>query len=186
MAKPPKSYTTIIDFATGRRVPDVGAEGNRQALEKILVNEKGYAREEIAIDVPLEIDIGDDHYRSAVDLVVTIAGRPAMAVKCAAGSLGSREREILAASRLLKDVPVPLAVVSDGDTAIVLDTVSGRRLAEGRQALPDRASLLRRLHFHTPQPLDEKRREREKLIFRSYDSMNVNIGRRLDDKGQDH
>jgi hypothetical protein len=29
------------------------------------------------------------------------------------------------------------------------------------------------------QPVAEKRLEREKLIFRSYDSMNVNVGRNI-------
>ena len=124
-----KPYTMITDFVTGREVPNVGAEENRQAVEKLLVEEKGYLQEDIKVDVDIAITVAGEPYRSQVDLVVSADGGQThfMVIKCAAGSLGSREREIVAAARLLDEYQIPFAVVSDGQTAIVLDTVSGTK-----------------------------------------------------------
>ena len=102
-----------------------------------------------------------------------------MAIKCAAASLGSREREIIAAARLLESYQIPVSVVSDGKTAIVLDTVSGKKLGEGLDAVPSKDDLKEKLNSLDLIPLPNKRLEKEKLIFRSYDVMNVNVQRNI-------
>lgn len=176
-----KPYSMITDFVTGREIPNVGAEANRQAVEQYLVDEKGYSKADIAVDVKLEMSIADKPYRSQVDLVVRVDSSrpPIMAIKCAAGSLGSREREIVAAARLLDDYQIPLAVVSDGNSAIVLDTVSGKKTGEGLAAIPSKEAAGRLLDSHRPVSLAPDRREREKLIFRTFDSDNVNVQRNI-------
>jgi len=169
-----KPFTTLTDFVTGRLVPNIGAEENRQLLERHLVERKGYAREDIEVDVPIEMVIAGERYRSAVDLVAGVGGRRLVAFRCAAGSIGSCEREILAAARLLNDYQIPWAVASDGRDAVVLDTASGRRVGAGLDAIPACAELeaqLPALAFKTL-PLD--RRQREQLIFRTYDCERVN------------
>ena len=169
----------IIDFVTEKEIPNVGAEENRQAVERILVDEKGYSKKDIAVDVDLELTVAGEPYRSQIDLVVSLESNRFMAIKCAAASLGSREREILAAARLLEENQLPFSVVSDGKTAIVLDTVSGKKLGEGLNAIPSKAQARKKLKAITLLPFPKERREREKLIFRSFDSMNVNVGRNL-------
>ena len=175
----PKTFGLIADFVTGEKIPDVGAEANRQAIERILVTEKGYEKEDIEVDAPLEVTIGNDPYRSSVDLVVSVHGKRYMAIKCAPGSLGSREREIVSAARLLDEHQIPVSVVSDGKTAMVLDTVSGKKTGEGLDAIPSKKALQETAKSLELHPVAEKRLEREKLIFRSYDSMNVNVGRNI-------
>ncbi len=166
MAEGSKSYTMIADLVTGREVPNVGAEENRQAVERLLVGDKGYLKSDIAVSVPLELDVAGEPYRSRVDLLVSVDGRPYMAVKCAAGSLGSCEREIVAAARLLdKACQIPLAVVSDGRTAIVIDTVSGTRTGEGLDAIPSKVSAISVLKTLDTLPLAENRRMKESLYF---------------------
>ena len=123
--------------------------------------------------------IGDEPYRSSVDLVVLVHGKRYMAIKCAPGSLGSREREIVSAARLLDEYQIPISVVSDGKTAIVLDTVSGEKIGEGLDAIPSKEALQETVKSLKLQLVAEKRLAREKLIFRSYDSMNVNVGRNI-------
>ena len=173
----------ITDFVTGKEIPNVGAEENRQMVEQFLVNEKGFSKEDIAVDVDIEITIAGETYRSQIDLVVSVddecGSTPWMAIKCAAASLGSREREILAASRLLTENQLPYSVVSDGKTAIVLDTVSGKKLGEGLNAILSKAEAREKIKEIKPLPFPKERREREKLIFRSFDSMNVNVSRNL-------
>jgi len=176
-----KPYSMITDFVTGKEIPNVGAEENRQVVERFLVNEKGFSKEDIEVDVDIEMTVAGKLYRSQIDLVVSADGGATrfMAIKCAAASLGSREREILAASRLLSEHPLPLSVVSDGKTAIVLDTVTGRKLGEGLPALLSKAEARGKLRAFKLSPFPKDKREREKLIFRSYDSMNVNVSRNI-------
>ena len=181
MSDTQKPYSLITDFATGKEIPNVGAEENRQMVERFLVNEKGFLKEDIEVDVDIEMTVDGEPYRSQIDLVVSVDGGTTrfMAIKCAAASLGSREREILAASRLLAENQLPFSVVSDGKTAIMLDTVSGRKLGEGLPAILSKAEALEKLKAFKPSPFPKDKREREKLIFRSYDSMNVNVSRNI-------
>lgn len=169
-----KEIETLIDFITGRKIPDVGSEGNRQQVERILVEKKGYAKEEITVDVPIEVPVRGEVYRSKIDLLVRVSGMSFMAVKCAAASLGSWEREILAAARLLEAYQIPFSMVSDGNAVHILDTVSGRKIGVGWDAVPAREQAVETLKMTTPTPFPEVRVDRERLIFRSYDSMNVN------------
>lgn len=132
----------LVDYITGKEVPDIGAEANRQAFERILVDLKGFSKGEVAVDVPLELIVAGKPYGSRVDLVVGLEGRWLMVIKCAAGSLGSREREILAAARLLETYQIPISIVTDGKSAVVLDTVSGEKRGEGIDSIPNRDALI--------------------------------------------
>lgn len=173
-----KNTDTIIDWITGKPMPDVGAEANRQAVERFLVEEKGFAKEDIEVSVDIDILIAGEPYRSQIDLVVGVDRKTRfMAIKCAAGSLGSREREILAASRILSEYPIPYSVVSDGKTAIVLDTVTGKKVGEGLNAVWSKEEAKEKLKSIKRMPFPKERLEREKLIFRSYDILNVNVKR---------
>jgi hypothetical protein len=174
-----KPFTMLVDFISGRLVPNVGAEENRQTLARYLVERKGYAREDIEVDVPIEMDIAGERYRSAVDLVVRVGSRRMVAFRCAAGSIGSYEREVLAAARLLNDYQIPWAVVSDGRDAVVLDTPSGRRVGAGLEAIPSRAELEAQMSAFEFKTLPPDRRQREQLIFRTYDREGVNRARNL-------
>jgi len=183
MAVTLKPYSMITDFVTGKEIPNVGAEENRQMVEQYLVNEKGFSKQDVAVDVDIEITVAGELYRSQIDLVVSVDDEHGstrfMAIKCAAASLGSREREILAAARLLAEKQLPFSVVSDGKTAIVLDTVTGKKLGEGLNAIPSKSQAQEKLKELKRLSFPKEKREREKLIFRSFDSMNVNVGRNL-------
>lgn len=164
---------TLIDYVTGRRVPDIGAEANRQRIEQLLVETKGYDKQQIEVNAPIYLMMDDGEYRSFVDLVVRVKGVRYMVIKCAPGSLASREREVIAAARLLDDYQIPLAIASDGDTAVVWDTVSGKTIGEGLEAIPASSEAEAQLNPRRLLPLAESRRTRQQLIFRSYDVMNV-------------
>ena len=181
MAETSKPYTMIMDYVTGREVPNVGAEENRQAVEKYLIDEKGYLKEDIEVDVDIAVTVAGEPYRSQVDLVVSPDGGDTrfMVIKCAAGSLGSREREIVATARLLDEYQIPCAVVSDGKKAIVLDTVTGKKIGDGLDAIPSKQEAINQVKSLSPQAFPPERREREKLIFRTYDIENVNVQRNV-------
>jgi hypothetical protein len=174
-----KPYDFIEDYITGKKTPLIGAEENRQAVERYLVEEKGYAKEEIEVDRPLALTVGEEPYHTQVDLVVRIGGRPLMAVKCAAGSLDSREREIVAACRVAETPPIPIGVVSDGASARVLDAASGRRIGERLADIPARSEAGAFLAEASAEPLEREKIEREKRIFRTYDMEDINVQRKL-------
>jgi hypothetical protein len=175
-----KPYENIIDFVTGKTIPNIGAEENRQAVERILVEEKGFPKSALKIDFPIEFSVGGTPHASAVNIMVFAKnGQPLMAVKCAAGSLGSYEREAVSAARLASDPPVGLALVSDGKNATMLETQKGRVVGNNWQEIPDfEHSDKWLLQYKTP-PLSSKRLDQERLIFRTYDAGNVNVGRGL-------
>lgn len=170
----PRCCDTLIDYVTGKAVPNAGAEASRQAVEKVLVDEKGYAKTDIVVDAPIVVDIDGEAYRSVVDLVVTVEGQPVMAIRCAAGSLDSWEREIVAAARLYQETPLALAVASDGVNAVIWDGIGGKKVGEGLAAIPDKVQTLQMISRHAAQPLSAAQRRRESIFFRSYDTMKVN------------
>lgn len=177
-----KPYRMIEDFVTGRDVPEIGAESNRQAVERLLVIEKGYAKEDIEVDAEIEFEVDRERYASQVDLVVSLdAGtKPIMAIKCVPGSLGSCEREILAAARLLDPRhQIPFAVVSDGKTAVVLESNGGKKIGEGLAAIPEKHAARDILKTMTLVACPDERLERERLIFRTYNCEYINVARRL-------
>jgi len=173
-----KENSYIKDFITGRKVLNTGAEENRQAVERFLVKEKGYRTCDITVDAPISIRIGKEEYRSVIDLLVSTDGLPVMVIKCAAGSLESRRMEAISAARILTDRPVPLAAAADGKTALVWDTLTGKKLGTGLLSIPDAESAGMYLAAGANVRIPENRLEKERIIFRSYDSMNVNREKR--------
>ena len=169
----------VVDYITGKPVPDVGAERARQLTERCLVEEKGYLKPDVHVNFPIAVEIAGERHESFLDLVVSVDGRTVMVIKCAAGSLESREREVVSAARILADLPLPRAVVSDGRTAVIYDPVTGKKIGEGLDQVPSRAEALAILSRFHPDPVPERKRAKEKIIFRSYDAMNVNVRRSI-------
>jgi len=169
-----KKYEMLVDYVTGKTVPNIGVEEIRQRVEQFLVEEKGYLKEDVCVDADIEIDIDGSCYVSRLDLVIAVENNNFMVIKCAAGSLESREREVMSASRIFASSPIPYAVVSDSKTAVLYDAVSGKKTGEGLSAIPSRSEAGNFFKTHQPVQIPENRLKKEKIIFRSYDGMNVN------------
>jgi uncharacterized membrane-anchored protein len=94
--------------------------------------------------------------------------------------LGSCEREIVAAARLLDPrYQIPFAIASDGKTAVVLESTSGKIIGEGLAFIPEKNAareIMKKIRL-TACPVE--RIERERLIFRTYNCEYVNVARRL-------
>jgi hypothetical protein len=179
MLEKPKPYDMLTDYITENEVPNIGAEENRQRVERFLVETKGYSKDDIEVDADLKFTIGDEDVHSNVDLVVSVQGKRFMVLKCVPGSLGSRQRETLAAARLLDAYQIPFSVVTDGKDAELLDTVTGEVLDHGMEAIASKQEALERMKDVKLEPYPEEKLERERIIFRSYDEMYVNVQRKL-------
>lgn len=179
MLEKPKPYDMLTDFVTGKEVPNIGAEENRQKVEHFLVETKGYSKDDIEADADLVFTIGEEEIRSNVDLVVRVQGKRFMVLRCVPGSLGSRQRETLAAARLLDAYQIPFSVVTDGKNAELLNTVTGEVIDQGMGAIPSKEQAIEQMGRLEVQPFPEDKVERERIIFRSYDEMNINVQRKL-------
>ena len=98
-----------------------------------------------------------------------------MAIICVAGSIGSFEREILAGARLACDHQIPFAVSTDAMDATVLDTLSGKKTGQGLHAIPSKKEALKLIETMEYKPFDKSRKEREMIIYRSFNLEKVNI-----------
>lgn len=146
----------------------------------LLLEKKGYSADEVRSNVVFDVKLGDEAATSSVDFVVSVGGSPGMVIKCAAGSLASRERQAVAAARLISSPPVPIAVVADPLTAEVLDVQTGKVTGEGFGAIPVREQLLQILEQSKLQPLPPARIEKEKRILLAFDAIRCYIPKGAD------
>jgi hypothetical protein len=143
----------------------------RKMVSYLLLEKKGYLPEDIEKRVVFEVKLGQETAHSSVDFLISIAGRKAMVIKCAAGSLSSRERQVVAAARLIGSPPVPVAVVADPVTAEVLDVANGKVVGEGFGAIPVRDRIIQMLSEYSSTPLSPERLEKEKRILLAFDAI---------------
>jgi hypothetical protein len=143
----------------------------RKMVSYLLLEKKGYLPEDIEKRVVFEVKLGQEKEHSSVDFLISIAGRKAMVIKCAAGSLSSRERQVVAAARLIGSTPVPVAVVADPVTAEVLDVATGKVIGEGFGAIPIRERIIEMLSEYSSTPLSPDRLEKEKRILLAFDAI---------------
>lgn len=159
------------DFITGREITDTDDERYRQKLERFLVEKKGYSKNEITVKRRLEMTIEGKKVLSMVDLVIQINRTAMMVIRYGPGSIVTRERPALATARILEDYQIPFTVVTNGEDAEVLDTVTGELRGTGLDAIPDKTAALEQLKTMVLQPLSTKQSEAEKRILSAYDWM---------------
>lgn len=164
-------YGTLCDYLTGEELVDTDDERTRQELARLMVEEKGYAREDLAARRCIETLFSSQFVQSNITLTVSLEGKRIMVIRYAPGSLVSRERSAIAAARVLEEAyQIPLAVVTNGRDAELLDSATGKILATGMVAIPEcqkARDLLPTLVFR--ERLDEKKRERELRILNAFD-----------------
>jgi hypothetical protein len=143
----------------------------RKMVEYLLLEKKGYRQEDILKGAAFEVKLGEETVRSSVDFIVSVDGRKAMIIKCAAGSLDSRQRQAVAAARVIATPPVLVAVVADPENAEVLEVATGKVIGEGFGAIPVKEQLLRVLSETEPKPLPPERIEKEKRVLLAFDAI---------------
>lgn len=163
-------YGHLTDYLTGETLVDTDDERYRQRLARLLVEEKGFAKNEIEPRLRLETLFAGNFVTSRVDLVINLAGRRVLLLRYGPGSLVTRERPAVAAARVLDPRQVvPLAVVSNGSDAELLDSRSGKVLGQGLAAIPHRRALVAMLNELDFSPLPVTRREPELRILNAFD-----------------
>jgi hypothetical protein len=164
-------YGTLRDYLTGEELPDTDDERFRQTLAKLLVEERGFAKEELEPRLTIETLFGTAFVRSVIDLTVSVGSHRLFVLRYGPGSLVTREKPALAAARLIDATcSLPLAIVTNGQDAELLETGSGKVLASGMTAIPDRAQAAELLKEYPPRPpLTGAERERNLRVLNVFD-----------------
>jgi hypothetical protein len=153
------------------------ANDARKMIAYLLREKKGYRPEDVRKGMAFEVTLGQEVFWSSADFIVSVEGKMGMIIKCAAGSLDSRERQAVAAARVIASPPVPVAVVADPATAVVLEVAGGKVIGEGFGAIPTKEQLRAILSEKMTQPLDARRLEKEKRILLAFDAIKCCVPR---------
>ena len=164
-------YGTLKDYLTGEELTDTDDERIRQSISRLMVEKKGYSRKDLEARNTIESLFNRCFVTSTIELTVSHAGRQFLIIRYGPGSLVSRERSAIAAARILNpDQCIPLAVVTNGDDAELLDTRTGKIIEYGLDSIPvcdTAADLINQLEFLPP--VAGKQRERELRILNAFD-----------------
>lgn len=164
-------YGTLRDYLTGEELTDTDDERIRQDLSRMMVEAKGYPKRSLLPRLKIETLFSRCFVTSTIELTVLCRGKQIMIIRYGPGSLVSRERAAIAAARVLHpDYRIPLAVVTNGQDAELLDTRTGKILGYGLDSIPSHSSageMEPDLIFLSP--LSGQRREREMRILNAFD-----------------
>ncbi|MEW5737017.1 MAG: type I restriction enzyme HsdR N-terminal domain-containing protein [Thermodesulfobacteriota bacterium] len=161
---------TLLDVLTGQTLDDTHDERYRQKIARLLLD-KGHPRQDISAQVPVVITNLGRSFPCPVDFTVSARGRIAMVVRYGPGSLVTRQRAALSASRLVAPYQVPMVVVTNGEDAQILSGETGKVTAEGLSAVPDRSALEKIAESAAFAPVSEKRAEAERKILFTHDAV---------------
>jgi len=164
-------YGTLRDYLTGEELTDTDDERIRQGLSRLMSEKKGYGKGSLQPRLKIETLFSRCFVISTIELTVSLKERQFMIIRYGPGSLVSRERAAIAAARVLNpDHCIPLAVVTNGQDAELLDTRTGKILGYGLESIPNcdtAEAMLEQLEF--PAATQDDRRERELRILNAFD-----------------
>jgi hypothetical protein len=159
----------LTDFISGETLDDTLDERHRQKVARLLVDQKGYSKTDITPRYELKIDVDGRCARLRISFTVNSGRSVAMVVHYGPGSLVTRHRPILAMSRLVQAHQVPLAVVTNGEDADILDGESGKVVTSGLGRIPTRAQLAALAGGRQWPVVSPRRREMEARILMAYE-----------------
>jgi hypothetical protein len=159
----------LTDIVTGETISDTHDERCRQQLARLLLEQKGYHRSQIQPRFPLQCRAGENRAIVPIDFVIRAGQTVGMIIKYGPGSLITRHRSALAASRLVSGHAVPVVVVTNGKDADILDGVSGETVHSGLDAIPNGEALSEIVAGFDFKTISAQRAEMESRIVYCYE-----------------
>jgi hypothetical protein len=159
-------YGELEDFLTAQVLPDTDDERVRQNLARLLVEELGYAKQELEPRLTIVSEYAN-RVVTRIELTVRVDGKRLFILRYGPGSLVTREKAAIAAARILDPAyRIPLAIVTNGRDAELLETEHGRVLATGMDCIPTRrqAGELVRTYVFAPFADPEKRDQALRIL----------------------
>jgi hypothetical protein len=169
---------TLVDYLSGVEIPFTNRDNIRQKLMKVLVEEKGYNRDELSVDREIRFGYEGRQACSPVDISIVLGDKTLIVFKCAPGSVVSRERQIIATARLLERYVIPFAVVTNGVDIELIDVLTENVIGEGIDSVPTREELSERTQGLILKPVNSKKKAHEQNILYTYDAMTCTLYRK--------
>lgn len=175
-------YGVLNDYLTGEELPDTDDERIRQQLAKMLVEELGYAVDELEPRLTIVSEFNHTSVKTLIELTVRVGNRRLFIVRYGPGSLVTREKAAVAAARILDpEYSIPLAVVTNGRDAELIETMSEKVLATGMNCIPDRQRAGELLNEYAFEPYpDTAQRERALRILNVFDEEVCCVGNKCE------
>lgn len=162
----------ITDYLTGREIMDTTYEDLRQALAKLLVEDRKYPRELIRPKYELSFSVNKEPHSVLIDLAIfSEHAEPLLALFFCPGEVGTFVRESLAAARIHLPAPFPVVMVTDSMELHLVETKSGELLGQGFNAVPLWTALGDLAASHPCPLLSEDRLDKERRILAAYDGL---------------
>ena len=159
----------IYDFITGDAIKDTHDERYRQQIARLLVKRKRYLKDDIETRRDLLVQAGENRAIIKIDFLVNLSGKICMIVKYGPGSIVTRRRPLLAASRILAPYQIPIAVVTNGEDAEILEGFSGNVISHGLETIPSKPQLIEIASRNNFNDISAKRAEMESRIVYCYE-----------------
>jgi hypothetical protein len=159
----------LTDFITGETLKDTHDERYRQKIARLLIRQLGYLKADIEPRKALVVKADDKKAVLRIDFTITLAGRTCMVLQYGPGSLVTRRRSVLAISRLVMPYQIPVAVITNGQDAEIINGVSGEVTASGLESIPSKADLTRMAAGETFAPIPGQQAEMESRILYCYE-----------------
>jgi hypothetical protein len=159
----------LTDYITGQVIPDTHDERFRQRIARLLVDEKGYRREDLQPRVPIDLQVDGQLARIRLDFTVKNADRIVLLIKYGPGSLVTRHQIAFAAAYLLAPYPIPFSIVTNGEDAHWLDNADRTLKAQGLDGLWDQRKLNQHLQGRPWPPIASRQVEMAARILWAYE-----------------
>ena len=157
------------DFITGETIIDTHDERYRQKIARLLIDHKGYQKNDIKPRKDLLVQAGENRAVIKIDFLINLSGKVCMILKFGPGSIVTRRRPLLAASRILAPYQIPIAVVTNGEDAEVLEGASGRVISRGLETIPSKEQLIKIIYADLFKRIPAERAEMESRILYCYE-----------------
>jgi len=159
----------LIDFITGETLEETHDERYRQEIARLLVEHKGYDKTDIQPRCDLIARADEKQAMVKIDFSVNLADKICMIIKYGPGSLVTRHRPALAASRLLAPYQIPVVVITNGEDADIVEGSSGKLISKGLDSIPAKPELIDRIAKERFNPISGEQAERESRIVYAFE-----------------
>lgn len=140
-----------------------------------LTSKKGYANVDIEANKDFRVDLPDASFNARADIILKIKGRIFCVIKCVMSSLESWERHSISFSRVVESYQIPYAIVTDSESARILDVVKGKLIAEGLDAMPSKEDAVKIVQQIIFSPYPQERAEKEKRILYAFEAIRCSV-----------
>ena len=123
------------------------ALSDRQAAVPRQRGERVVCREQLIGLLLIDIVIPEARQNLQSDLRI-LSDKICMIIQYSPGSLVTRHQPAIAAARVICPYMIPVAVVTNGEDAHLLNSISGERIGEGLESIPSKKDLAHRLKNH--------------------------------------